>query len=829
VHSRNLLIASVALLVLAGAGAIALLLRGGEPGGGLRLGGSRATPATLEPGAAPALAAEDEPAARPGEDPARESVAAAGVGTAAAVLVLLDPDGRALGDTRCVLFERGRVLQSGATDGAGELALEARESEGAGLLVLATGWAPQVLEPRLEPGRHELRLARGAAVAGRIVVDGRAPTEPLALKLRADHPLILLEAASGLTWGEIEVGGDRASIIELGTDGEGAFRFQGLPADWSGTLAWPRHLWLKERALAADRWFTSVALAAPAEGLRVELTEPARLAGRVVDVPGGAPVSHAGVDPALVFADGTTSRRFIDVTFADAEGRFRVLLANPSLRGGTLAISSGGEFRQIVLDPLEVRGEHDLGDLALHPARGGLTLQLAIEDASGTAVAGAVATIPDGGARPSAPSDESGRTRLEGLSPGPATLRVVALGFQVHEAAISVAADDELCVTLRRTNRLEIRLLTAEGESARGVRALLSAEEHPLESEERWGETYAAAGGSRFEVASDDEEGVTLAISAGRAGRVVLCGVKVGLPLELEVASLFGAILQSAAIDPLGAEEERRLEVRLEAVPRPFQGRVLDDQGRPLADATVGISYRVSSSSSGILSKGTDGEGNFLFEGIYAERLAVTVEKPGHASFHDEQLEVPADGSPVEFRLGAGYEVRVITADEKGRTVAAMAHVRLASGAFVFAEVLEEGLCVLRGLPGEEVTIEVTVNQKTYARSHDPLDPELRVTVPAAGAVEALVRLPAGLEQGAVHYVHLLPAGGDGAMRWEQISSGVTEPTPITFRGVLPGRYEGVVRRFERGQGGESTWTDVTPRTPLVVRAEETTQAAIGP
>jgi outer membrane cobalamin receptor len=85
----------------------------------------------------------------------------------------------------------------------------------------------------------------------------------------------------------------------------------------------------------------------------------------------------------------------------------------------------------------------------------------------------------------------------------------------------------------------------------------------------------------------------------------------------------------------------------------PITGRVLDPEGRPVKGATVMLDTPV-----GVQTATTDLEGRFAFDGPAATGTRVLVEAAGFAAAPQA---VPADGAPIEFRLGvAPYSESVV-------------------------------------------------------------------------------------------------------------------------------------------------------------------------
>ncbi len=105
-------------------------------------------------------------------------------------------------------------------------------------------------------------------------------------------------------------------------------------------------------------------------------------------------------------------------------------------------------------------------------------------------------------------------------------------------------------------------------------------------------------------------------------------------------------------------------------------GRVVDDQGRPLAGAKVGLGADRRIMQSGFPAVETDAEGRFRFDHVPIGTQTVTAQSPGRAPELADVVVAPGM-KPVEFRLGPGHLLRgrVVNPEGKpldGATVQAM-------------------------------------------------------------------------------------------------------------------------------------------------------------
>ncbi|MGC8640665.1 MAG: sigma-70 family RNA polymerase sigma factor [Isosphaeraceae bacterium] len=95
-------------------------------------------------------------------------------------------------------------------------------------------------------------------------------------------------------------------------------------------------------------------------------------------------------------------------------------------------------------------------------------------------------------------------------------------------------------------------------------------------------------------------------------------------------------------------------------------GRVLDDQGRPLAGAAVALGSDRRIGNPGYPTISTDAQGRFRFGHIPEGTQTVTVQAPGHAPALADVVVAPGM-KPVEFRLGPGHLLRGRVVNKEGK------------------------------------------------------------------------------------------------------------------------------------------------------------------
>ena len=771
-------------------------------------------------------------------EPGRDAVPAE-TGAAAASYLVLDPEGRGVPDARAVLCHEGAVLARGETDEEGTLATEVSLEGDGRLLLEALGWAPQVHEVPLAPGLHEVRLRPGAAVSGWIVVDGGTPWERIPLLLRSDRGYVKAEEELGIGAEEVGLDRGRHRVAKARAGMDGSFRFDGLPPGWAGALELPADYRLSDQTLA--RWDfrpNGMSLDGPVEGLRVEVVKRLALTGRIIDFPRRVPVGLAGafVEPRLEFPKEVSGQQYQGLESTDELGRFRFAPLSSSILGGFLLISDPDReiHRQIPIEPRELREDWDLGDLALSDADEKSTLRLLVQDPAGDPIAGAIVGSGDSGPI-SAATDASGRTSLRGVVPGLSTIGVYCPGYEAAAIPVPLDPPEELIVEMRRGTLLEIRFLKPSGEVAPSVAARLLATEHPYRDAGtiRGYQAYTRSGCSFPMFFDRGEQGVVARLHALREGRVILNDIKPGVPLRLRVEGTFGTTIQEQEIAALGPGEHRRVKVRLERGPRTLRGCVLDEAGRPLPTAFVGVSYHPPDhpqNYSRSMGRGVEEDGSFSVGNIYARTVNLHVRAEGCVPFADERFEIPEDDAPVEFRLSPAHVVTVHVEDESGERVpASFVKADLPTGATVYGREVkgEVGAYILRGLPDEEVVVEAWVHAVSYRETCDPREETLLITVPILGRVEADVRLFKGSQLEGDCVLWLLP-GSDEELkrRGEEVEPGFSKP--VIVEGVLPGSYDAVLRRHSAGRWSpEDPFEDLSPRVPILVQPRVTTSVEL--
>ncbi|MEW6071206.1 MAG: carboxypeptidase-like regulatory domain-containing protein [Planctomycetota bacterium] len=758
--------------------------------------------------------------------PRREVVEA----SLAAAYAVQEPPGRPIPGAFTALCVSGVVLGSGKTDEHGEWAHEHPEDGDGKLLVIAPPWVPSVIDVPLGPGRHVVTLEAGAAVSGRVIVDGEEPGEPLPLALICSQELVHLDEM-GIEWKVFDRLPSAGRWFPDRTDAHGTFAFRGLPTDWTGQLRLPVEYRLEDPTQADRTAPNAIALHSPVEGLEVRVVRRLTLTGRVIEFPSAEPTPVAGAIVIPAFRFPRTGGVFSPVdTEADEKGRFTFALPCKSLLGGYLQIGPPDRafFRTIDLEPAEVDGELDLGDLALIESRlGAKVVPLHVVDTAGYPIRGAVAA-PGFSSPASHPTDEEGRTAVAFVLPGLTTLAVYAAGYEAAHVPVPAELSEELEVVLVEGIVLELRFVCPDGILPPGIAARLAAPENPLRIVEipRNMRGYMEAGCTAPRTVVLPDGTVVLRLWSMEGARVVLNDLKPGIPMQLRVEGLYSGVIQEESIPPLQPREHRIQEVALAREPRTLSGRVLDESGNPLPQAWVKLTWFESDfpEREYTMPKRVDEDGCFRLTDLYGPTVYLSADADGFAKYVDPEFPLPQEDSYIEIRLSRGNTVTVTVEDDVGRRLPATVFAVLPNGATVsMGQQVEEqeGVYVMHGVPNGPITLRAYIAAIPHDQTHDGRVPECRFVVPVSGELHVRVRL---FDESQVDERWLLTLTpnfeGGPPVRYAYLYDPV-------FPYVTPGSYTLVMRRFPRGFGDKSEFEEKSLPVPIQVHQGERVEVEV--
>jgi hypothetical protein len=610
----------------------------------------------------------------------------------------------------------------------------------------------------LDPGRQKIVVPDGDRVAGRVVVDGRAPAEPITLSLH-DHGVARTAA-------------------------EGRFEFFNVAKDWHGTLYFDQGFRLIEKK---EDWFLE--LPGPNPNLTINVTELPVIKGRIVAHGTREPIQGAVLATLTLEHEAATGQ-----WGTDKDGYFRVA-AWAEQTHAKLEISNG---LGVATRTIEISGPidsvRDLGDVELAPVR---TIHLRVKDREGTPVAGAIAGIDDTRSR-GKPTDTSGGTWLVGNERG-GTLRVVKPGHATVVMPIPDEPPTPMDVVLPAGNLLVIEAQMHDGSvppdnlfhvRLRSTDPMFTGPSGMTDSllEE-------AGASSSFEQSTNpDKSDLVTTVEAGR--RITFAGFRPGASLTIE---LLGATLHDV-VDrkyvSIPAEGTINVTLRSTAAPQVFRGRVRTIDGAPI-DKDVGVHLFLDDGDEWSPTAYAMAEGQFEFPGIFAPAVGVHVSCPGFVSLQERDVPVPPPGAFRDFILTPTCDITIELVDESGRRVEEMPLIVVrppgSSSTNAVFETTTPGQYFVEGIEPGTVEILVTVGVAHVELDHDARIPHVRVVIPSDGVAEMTWRR---LESDPADTRIALYALGATTPGFDAVPD-PSDPHPKVSTSTRPGFYFAVVEAYD--------------------------------
>ncbi|MBK8180895.1 MAG: hypothetical protein IPK67_18780 [Planctomycetes bacterium] len=652
-------------------------------------------------------------------------------------IAVRDPLGAPVGCALVVLFRGETALGDARTDVAGNAVVPALGGEGEYVL-FAEGWASCRGTIDLSAGSRTLSLVEGATVAGRVLVDGAAPREPIEL-VWSTSP----NAPTGLDWHKLPASirklvfqqRGRGSEAVLRTIAGGSFAFRGLVADVSGTLHW-RGPYLEDVFPPAHGNYRSVA--APRDDLDLRLVTGLEIRMRFVSDT-GTPIPSAFAKFEL---SGTHE---LDRTIiCDTRGVARKVVRH-DVRG-PIRITAGrtGTSPTWTFDaekPTAPEAVWDLGDFVLPSTR---TLTLHARDAEGRPVQSARATAwLAGEGRSSWRSTTTDSLQLD-VAAGPSRILVQAFGFL--GARVDVAADEtEATATLARACTLEI--LTPEGAAtAAGLELELECDGPMFVEDPESPELHMRTPGVPILVERSSHR--TRAKLTGTATPRWRVGALLpGTPLRARVSS-YSRVLCEMSIDAWVEGEHR--EIRLPPFDHTMSELVLSVQrpsGTPMGGAAVLQIHdgqpRFEPEMLGITN--VDGQCRLRLDETRGTLLIRhELFAPKLVSFDS----IPAEPLVVRMEEGRTVEIELVRPDgTPSEEVSTVTHESRLCG-FKRAEALGAGRFRVTGLVPGLATFCFRLPRGDVLRVHDASIPHLRVTLGGPGRVTVRIPTPSNPSEG---------------------------------------------------------------------------------
>ncbi len=368
------------------------------------------------------------------------------------------------------------------------------------------------------------------------------------------------------------------------------------------------------------------------EPLVVDL-EPAvyvPVCGRVVDVQ-GKPMSGARVRTGRIIVGQSKEFPWGVESTTDAQGQFelkRLRVGERLFLYADMKEFGGVESQRFLLERKE---PFQVGDLQI--PRAGLSLEGIVTDHYDVPLPGAQVTArdaypraPDQGAKYSAKADANGRFRFQGLLPGKVGLRVESPGYRMGRDAQETLAG-------KKDVHVELDKIPDPKKVYPGMNVELRPKNNgkAVKSEVWW----LQVGKGVFW--STSWEGNQNSVGFGDHDPL-----KTGKTYALVIASEGFAWPKSVIVNSEKASEPALIELE-RAAPVALRGRVIDDNGQPLASVKIGLSrtlldkivdepWRWNSDWKLSTFPITDAEGRFRIENLQPDcEVAVYVNKPGYA------------------------------------------------------------------------------------------------------------------------------------------------------------------------------------------------------
>lgn len=309
---------------------------------------------------------------------------------------------------------------------------------------------------------------------------------------------------------------------------------------------------------------------------------------------------------------------------------------------------------------VDIPADQDPPELVIKLSRGG-TLTGTVRDASRQPVGGATILAMRGmlGGQPnSASTGPDGRYTIEKLPPGDYTvmrppesggrIRVAIGGMSMRQVAIKEGEVTVFDFDESASIALSGRILRGGQPVANATLVLVF-------------DAGTGGTGGDFKTAQSDADG-RYQVHLDRPGAYVAM-VRGDL--------LSGSGSQSKIVVP--DEPAPTVDILLAA--GGLSGRVVDLEGKPIAEAVVSASREGSAPSSGFGGRNTAlsaTDGSFRFEGIAPGAWSVSANAPGYRSGNAPTVTVAEDGSssPVEIRLEKGRSIRGRVVDARGLGIA---------------------------------------------------------------------------------------------------------------------------------------------------------------
>ncbi|MCC6406670.1 MAG: carboxypeptidase regulatory-like domain-containing protein [Planctomycetes bacterium] len=451
---------------------------------------------------------------------------------------------------------------------------------------------------------------------------------------------------------------------------DGTFEF----AAPSGAL--PATLHLPVRSLLVDVHPQSVGhdtrdlrITEPLTDLRLVVFALPSIEGRVVTVD-GAPVLDADVQMELEFVSPDDPSlawqlRGSAPDFPQRDGTFHAWCGNPpagrrhadlpklldprALRRVHFDIARAGRLAgtKVTVERAAMIDTWNVGDLRLDALR---RIEFVARSLDGTPIDGAVAADLSAGT----PSGEDGHGWIV-VDEGVTHVEVGKLGWRPVRVPLRVDSASPLEVVLEPDNVLTCVVRSQTGELRPGVQVRLKSGARPFERED-WRHTSAclgATGASQLRRARQFDDGsFEVGAQTDDRGCVAFGGLTSGIALRIDVLGPTGEPL-ARATTRVGVDERASVELRLVG-DVTFRGRVVDEEGAPLADAFVLLRDTDGGSCGAAPS---DFRGRFEIPDLVPGRATVEVQRVGFERYTENGMDLTAEAL-IRLRTEPAFRAR---------------------------------------------------------------------------------------------------------------------------------------------------------------------------
>ncbi len=756
---------------------------------------------------------DDTPAAE-GVAPSERQAAESQV----AVLRVLDWNGAPVADAQLLLVRGAELFCDRRTGEEGTIEVEA-DGEAAGVAIAVTHRPIEWREVELSAGTHDLRLAKGARLGMRFVTEGGEPAGRVRLGIDSDHAPTEAEPLPAVVEEALEVPTVGEAYVVLDSDEEGGLELTGLSPEWSGRIQ-IRPRWKVESTThgTIEPRQRGIRIATPAPDIVVTLVLRPTLRGRLVLQDDGSPVGNVRLSALLNDHDSSSLRT--TSTRTDAEGRFEIVhevdsLAELDLRLGS-DFDGGAPLLHLLAPALPADG--DLGDILVSAVR---HVPFLLVDSQSEPIPRGVAVAA--GTR-SDRTGRDGRSVLRWIPRVADELTAEADGFVPTTCAIPPVVVEPLVVRMERATGLVVRLLLPEGANPTQFKVLLRGDERitaaPLSSSSDQRRHVSQKAIHILDFTGEDPERYLCSQVDGDTSSTSFQALRTGIEIDLEVHGITGRVVyHTEALRPLAPAEQRELEVSLETGMIVFRGRVVDEEGTPLAHATAQLGNQ-------ILGRTRD---DGCFEAFFPESRTGTLllKHPTCTTQYLHDWTVPTDGKRVEFRLEPSRPLTIEVVDERG-TPMPLAVIYTEYGGFTSNTHRIEGhRFLVRSMPAGTFVIRTHLAGKIYSQDHDPPASEARVVVPVHGRAAAVVDAGSIAQRAGKVVLVLIPEEDDLGVVASR-SRGVAPDLRLEIPAALPGDYGAVLRYLpteeERAAGRAEVESD--PVT-ITVRPDALTEVRL--